>query len=441
MEKFENINNSESLDSRWYPRVSELILEDYTFLDGDSKQRSEEERTFLNSEKENPNLSYPNIDQQELSFNETQLISLKKEILDQEQNEVVRQTYRWKINEMIATIRMLKSTLAKDDRRFSKYSEFIYGRPSSEVFAYEMKKVKTKIEKEVASKDEGKKQAALELSDLIKWENIDTESEQIKPIHVEDPVEADESIVTTEEAYEYFDNAIKKLNLDGWMVSIDESGKKTNFSTDQKTKEIVIPNNEQLLKRSVLLTQTKVLALIAHELGVHALRRNNGEKSKLQLLAIGLDRYQGGEEGLATFKQQQVEGTKDYAGGPLHLATSLAIGVDGEKRDFRKVFEILKRINILSKKESVDRIELSSKAAWRQCVRIFRGTTCKTPGAVFTKDIIYREGNIGIWDLVQKDSNEQHRFMIGKYDPTSARHIYVLDQLGITEDDLKELDE
>lgn len=440
MERFEDMNNQNSLDSKWYQRISGLTMEEYTSLDGPSDQRGQEERAFSSSEKENPDLTYPNLDLQQLSDREEQLISLKKEILEQEENEIIKQAYRWKINEMIASTRMLKCTINKDDRRFSKYSEFIYGKPSEEVFIYEIKKVKAKIEKNLNSKDIGKREAATELLDLIKWDNIDVENDEVKPVYVAEQVEKDESIITAEEAYEYFDVAIKKLNLVGWKVVVDETGQKTNFSTNQGTKEVIIPNNEQLLKRSVLLTQTKVLSLIAHELGVHALRRNNGERSKLQLLAVGLDRYQPGEEGLATFKEQQIEGLKDYAGGATHLAASLAAGIDGEKRDFRRVFEILKRINILSKKESVDRTELSSKAAWRQCVRIFRGTTCKTPGAILSKDIIYREGNIGIWNLINENSQEQHRFMVGKYDPTSLRHIYILDQLGISEKDLEVLE-
>jgi hypothetical protein len=38
------------------------------------------------------------------------------------------------------------------------------------------------------------------------------------------------------------------------------------------------------------------------------------------------------------------------------------------------------------------------------------------------------------------NSPEQRRFMIGKYDPANARHIWVLDQLNITEEDFDDLE-
>jgi hypothetical protein len=74
-------------------------------------------------------------------------------------------------------------------------------------------------------------------------------------------------------------------------------------------------------------------------------------------------------------------------------------------------------------------------------VRTFRGSDCKTAGACFTKDIIYREGNMGVWDLVKTNPEEMKQFNIGKYDPTNKRHMWVLAKLGITDSDLASLKE
>jgi hypothetical protein len=65
--------------------------------------------------------------------------------------------------------------------------------------------------------------------------------------------------------------------------------------------------------------------------------------------------------------------------------------------------------------------------------------SCKTPGACFTKDIIYREGNIAIWETLYKNIPEMQRWNVGKYDPSNPRRIWVLDQLGITDTDLEKL--
>ena len=170
----------------------------------------------------------------------------------------------------------------------------------------------------------------------------------------------------------------------------------------------------------------------------------NGERSKLQLLQLGLDRYLPGEEGLALHRQQAVEGAKDYAGFPGHFPSSLAKGLDEhEPRTFREVYEILKQYYILSEKNRTgeERERMAAELAWKSCVRRFRGTTGATPGAIFTKDIVYREGNIETYELINRKDHEQHRFMVGKYDPSNERHRWILDQLGISEADLENLAE
>ena len=58
----------------------------------------------------------------------------------------------------------------------------------------------------------------------------------------------------------------------------------------------------------------------------------------------------------------------------------------------------------------------------------------------FTKDMISREGNIDIWYLLGQSPDEIHRFTVGRFDPSNPRHLVVLDQLFITDQDLSEVD-
>lgn len=96
--------------------------------------------------------------------------------------------------------------------------------------------------------------------------------------------------------------------------------------------------------------------------------------------------------------------------------------------------EMRKKVTINdAKKEAKNR-------AWGHCVRAFRGTDCKTKGTVYTKDIVYREGTIGIWHLLSQNIGEAYKFSLGKYDPTNERHLWILSQLDVTDDALEKLD-
>jgi len=95
---------------------------------------------------------------------------------------------------------------------------------------------------------------------------------------------------------------------------------------------------------------------------------------------------------------------------------------------------------IRSKKDKATALASAQNEAYNDCVRIFHGTSCKNPGNCLTKDIVYREGNIGVWNVVKNNPEEIKRFSVGKYDPTNPRHIWILEQLGITDEDLADLE-
>jgi hypothetical protein len=64
-----------------------------------------------------------------------------------------------------------------------------------------------------------------------------------------------------------------------------------------------------------------------------------------------------------------------------------------------------------------------------------------TRGVCCTKDIVYREGNIGVWDVLGKNPQELVRLSVGKYDPANSRHVYMLEALGIADQDLADLND
>jgi hypothetical protein len=180
-----------------------------------------------------------------------------------------------------------------------------------------------------------------------------------------------------------------------------------------------------------------------HEVGRHIYARMKGERSKLKLLGYGLDRSEKAEEGMATMYVQVMRGNiVDFAGLDGYLAVSLVHGLDGHPRDFRELYPFFENYYVLKRfrdgKEIASLKVEAQKDAWERCVRTFRGADCAWVGICNTKDMIYREGNMEVWNVIQRNPNEMIRFSIGKYDPSNDRHLWILNLLGINEDDLAE---
>jgi hypothetical protein len=444
----------ESLDDEWFSRFEEIgSFQAYEYFNGEAGARNTQKEAFLSGEIENPDLDYPLLDIETINNIESSLMRLKQDILEQETNEIVCNVYRWKINEKVAELRMMKSSHNGDMRRFERYSKYIYGKPSDEVFQYTIYNLNNKISKALDSDNPDIKVAAEILmqtlgeldietthpdistpsDDTVELARVQTKREfnNILNIPLEDGKYDSNSIRNA------FEEALRESNADGWEAIIVDNS--TSISTNQEQKNVTIPESR------VLPSKTRLQSLLVHEVGTHVARRVNGENTKLRLLSLGLDRYEQGEEGVATMREQVLKSSvNDFSGLEGHLAISLAMGLDGKKRDFRETYEVLEKyfyFKALGAKKSPEEALISAKNdAYKRCIRTFRGTDCKTKGVCFTKDMIYREGNIGVWDVIRNNPDEMTRFSVGKYDPSNSRYIYVLDQLGISDEDLITLD-
>ncbi len=462
----------EILDAQWYAEFVEIgAFEAYDYFKDGKKSTEQPEKSrrqvskesFLadESHQSNPELQYPELSEEWIKDREVKLLDLKRRIISTEQNPVVRQVYRWRINEKIAELRLMRAALQNKADAMAVYSDFVYGSPKKDIFAFTWNtSVESLLRQAEASENEAAKKLVQELHGLVqKPETSNTEYTPILPeqslidaaaaetrkglgeaIDIQLP-EGAETFSDTE-IQALFQRAIHSLGIEGWIVTIEKG--KASISASQEKRQVQIPEGRTD-------TLQKIIGLIAHEIGTHALRRHNGERTKLQLLGLGLDRYEGGEEGVATMREHVLKGAvSDFAGAGLYLVAGLARGLDGtdpsSKRDFRQTFEVLQRVEMLREllKGTVEgkAKELADTRAWDQCIRMFRGTDCKTPGAIFTKDIIYREGNIGVWQLMSQDQDAMMRFSIGKFDPASPRHQKIIEyvtlasQTEITDTDL-----
>lgn len=430
----EKLSNEEKvLDLEWYSRFNELSVEAFSMLDGSPEERLMQKSKFLTNEIENPSLGYPKLENFDLNLREQALLQLKTDILTEERNATVKEMYRTKINETIAELRMLQAARDGNDKHFARYSAFVYGYPDSTNVTLMSEIVQEKISR---GKTDEKKTAAAKIRPVLE-KLVPQIPERKDPL-----VTAEDSelrVGSIEEAVASFEAALIAVGaVDGWSVVADSESGITNFRVSQKEKKVYVP----VVKVVGMLVQD-MQAFIQHEVFGHVQRRINGENSILKLLATGLDRVEKGEEGVATVQEQLVSGADTFPHPERYFAIALARGdVDGIKRDFRQTFEILKQyyIAVLKSKKTGPTLEdRAADWAWGLSVRVFRGTTCKTPGAVFTKDLNYFVGNKETWALINTDENVTGYFTIGKFDAFNERHVGWLTSLGITDERLSEI--
>jgi hypothetical protein len=225
-----------------------------------------------------------------------------------------------------------------------------------------------------------------------------------------------------EEVKSIAEQALANIGAGDWSAVVARDGR-TSISTDQESKKVLIPEARTMGGKYLE-------KIILHEIGVHVARRVNGERHENFLMGIGLDRYVLIEEGLAVAFEQGFDAEfASYARFDKHLMISLAMGADGQKRDFAEIFKLYSAVMIIvasvEEERALDESEIQDEreAAYDSCVRIFRGTDCKTPGAVYPKDLIYREGNVAIWNFIEQNPDfDLHKLLMGKYDPTREEH-------------------
>jgi hypothetical protein len=453
------------LDNRsfqWFKRHG--YIDPFLYLEGDADFRNEQKSDFISGKIENPSLDCPKIDIEKLKVRERKILTLKWLIGETEQNEplkisdpegheALRLAYLWRINESLAGMRMLYAAKNGDSKRFRRYSEFIYGKPSSEVYSYTVDKIWDKIGEGLSSTDPDVSNAAKELAKVLPQkphpkQQIEAPSQAAfasAKKYVREELDALVEIPTkdgkfnADEIRKLFNQIFEKLKIENkWKTVLVETQSK-NVRVDQEKETVEIPTSKEL-------SFTNLEKLIAHEPGTHTTRRAEGERSRVKLLGVGFDRYDRGEEGVATMKTQVLEEKfEDFSGLENHLAISLAYGLDnGGKKDFRGVYEIMKKYytltSLLSGKKREDAIRSAKNSAWNVSVRTFRGTDCVSAGNCFTKDIVYREGNIGVWKVLSNNPEEIQMFSIGKYDPANPRHVWLLKQLPINDEDLSNLE-
>ena len=415
----------EALDERWFPRLLAIYFEPYKLLVGDKTWRESEEVKFLSGEIENPTLDYSALKNFPFTERREQLMTLRADLLNNEANEAVVMLYRRKMSEVAAMLSLLAATLKGNDQAFTRYSDFVYGELESSDIQYVTSRFRQLVEGclnqggEVAL-------AAERLSTLIV--NLPLCPSLGVAVDCLPPSSIREESVDLGQVIEAFREALTAIAATDWQLVVGESGVHY-LSVSQETKTVHLPSKEQLQKRQLKPSQLK--GLIAHEVETHIKRRRQGDASRLRLLGLGLDHYLRAEEGIATWREQQHAGAEEFAGFVLYTLILAARGYIGSAKDFRRTHEFA--CDFLTLLHPANSKESTRWLAYKNCERIFRGTTARTPGAVFTKDSCYF-GNRTIWNLVLTHPEWVPFFDVGKFDPLNDTHVTLLKQLEILPD-------
>jgi len=373
---------------------------------------------------------------------------------------VMRLLYLWKINLMLAQFRLVKAAKAGQYQRMRRYSVFIYGKPNQRMLRATAAEIREQV-KEALAKDPDNNRLQIAAERLLEFfKNIPEDSTYAPP--TQEVLERLSAIV-----YKHFGKVIDwyesmygrencKLPRDAhndlkefdqveilgmyvvaaWLLGLDTKGWAPEISsrgqvwTNQTRKRWLVPESHALPRKA-----NTLIGDLLHEEGVHALRRENAAEGPLIILEKGLDRYFTGEEGLGLAVEIGYEGRFDgygLPGGPMGIC--LGLGLDGTPRGYRGVYEFhLAFGTFLRASKGVpdeEGAKVSRNIAWDNAARTFLGGD-GAPGNVFTRDFIYREGSLGLWETFASHPEELGRMLKGKYDLANERHRWALDILGI----------
>ena len=175
---------------------------------------------------------------------------------------------------------------------------------------------------------------------------------------------------------------LKQHHLGHWKIKI---------LTDSVADIQVVKKGQIFLKKDAKFSQNRLQALLAHEVGTHVFRFENGKRQDLQLFARGTAGYLQTEEGLAIWNQNAL-GLN--LGEKFLMPAYLIIGIYwGQKMNFNDLFGYLKT-----------HFELDDADAWKITTKVKRGVKNGEKGA-FTKDALYFLGHEQVEDFFKKSGH------------------------------------
>ncbi len=401
-------------------------------------------------------LSAEHVDKESLAARRESLTLWKRDLLSRDDlDPLVKQLYRWKVNEHIANVNMLIASSEGDATNFRRWNEFIYGKPDEAVYRGALDWVAHDAENLLAVDNQNPAvvEAAQNVLDLLEGERgyrelLIPESETFEAVRADHMsergyyglllagVEIPAGKVTPDVGDPILEKVIK--NIGSSKEIVDAKG--ATWGVSSRGVERPATYN--------MPSQRFVGLGLGHEIGSHELERTNGARGPLALARDGLDRYELGNEGRAVIREQVPYESFDEFGKILrwrdimrrHIAISFASGV-GEDRpnSSSETYAFMNTIDLMYQvKLKPDDSEAAKVAAQKKTddllTRVLKGTD--GTGGAYLKDKVYLEGHVANWlTAATRGPQAISDGDLGKFDINNARHIAALQSFGLIPED------
>lgn len=399
-----------------------------------------------------PDLTPGEVDYHSVTDQELQVEAIKRQVIDSKLEPYAKNAWRWRVNEEVANLRMLRASVRGEMAEFAHYDHFIYGKPSPRIFAGTVDWFRHQADSALTDGSSEVREAARAVMEIL--------PDMGGSFSVLMPDPAIFGAIKDQHWNEngYFPRVMERSQLpEGQKITQDigdlvlrqvlsnvgaghyelADAKGSVWSVDNRRARYNRPTGYDMLR-------SRFLGLgVGHEPS-HALEFQNGLRQELQLFAAGLDRNEAGNEGRAVMREQVVYANFEQFTNQLrwqdilrrHFAISLAEGLlDSQKKSFHEIFAVVNAVDRLWERSKdpddiVTADEKANKRTWDLlATRIFRGTDGK--GAVYSKDMLYLEGNIAVWEIAKQQPELISQGDLGKFDITNPRHIAIAQAAGV----------
>jgi hypothetical protein len=380
----------------------------------------------------------------------------QKLVADESMDADIKQLYRWKVNEDIANVHMLEASIDGDMPRFTRWNEFIYGKPDETVYRAALDWVANDADVLLAHGEryESIENAANEVLSMLGSERgyrellAPTEEtfQAVQEDHLREGgyyalmcagVEIPESgKITIEEALPLIEFILRN-NLESEYELEPTSGK--SWSVAHSRMKLKHPKEfNMLVKRFKGLVP-------GHELR-HIVEYMNGRRGPARLASRGFDRTERSSESRGIIGEMVVYDTfedfgnlvrwRDILRRDIAIGYGSGIGQDGP-RTSQQIYTFMNAIDTMyqSKLTPSDSKMTADKAHKKTgdllAGRVLRGVKGEQ-GGVYQKDQVYLEGHVATWlTAALRGPQAISDGDLGKFDINNPRHIAFLQKVGL----------